>query len=101
MRRGRSFRGACRYFTGARQIECTIKGIGERAGNAALEEVVMLMKTRHDKYPFETKIVTEHLYPASQLLTSIIDFGPQPNKPSWARTRSRTKQASIRTSGQA
>ncbi len=65
---------------GARQIECTINGIGERAGNAALEEVVMAMKVRHDKYPFTTKIVTEHLYPASQLLTSIIDFGPQPNK---------------------
>lgn len=65
---------------GARQIECTINGIGERAGNAALEEVVMAMKVRQDKYPFTTKIVTEHLYPASQLLTSIIDFGPQPNK---------------------
>jgi 2-isopropylmalate synthase len=65
---------------GARQVECTINGIGERAGNAALEEVVMAMKVRHDKYPFTTKIVTEHLYPASQLLTSIIDFGPQPNK---------------------
>ncbi|MEO5925824.1 MAG: 2-isopropylmalate synthase [Bryobacteraceae bacterium] len=65
---------------GARQVECTINGIGERAGNAALEEVVMAMKTRNDKYPFETKIVTEHLYPASQLLSSIITFGPQPNK---------------------
>ena len=65
---------------GARQVECTINGIGERAGNAALEEVVMAMKTRNDKYPFETKIVTEHLYAASQLLSSIISFGPQPNK---------------------
>lgn len=65
---------------GARQIECTVNGIGERAGNAALEEVVMAMKTRNDRYPFETKIVTEHLYPASQLLSSIITFGPQPNK---------------------
>src|SRR6185503_14562019 len=61
---------------GARQVECTINGIGERAGNAALEEVVMAMKTRPDKYAFETKIVTEHLYPASQLLSSIITFGP-------------------------
>src|SRR5713226_6917140 len=65
---------------GARQIECTINGIGERAGNAALEEIVMAFNTRRDRLPFETKIVTEHLYPASQLLSSIITFGPQPNK---------------------
>ena len=65
---------------GARQIECTINGIGERAGNAALEEVVMAMNTRQDRYPYHTKIVTEHLFPASQLLSSIITFGPQPNK---------------------
>ena len=65
---------------GARQVECTINGIGERAGNAALEEVVMAINTRRDRLPFETKIVTEHLFPASQLLTSIITFGPQPNK---------------------
>ncbi len=65
---------------GARQIECTINGIGERAGNAALEEVVMAMNTRRDRLPYETRIVTEHLFPASQLLTSIITFGPQPNK---------------------
>jgi len=65
---------------GARQIECTINGIGERAGNAALEEVVMALNTRRDRLPFETRIVTEHLFPCSQLLTSIITFGPQPNK---------------------
>ncbi len=65
---------------GARQIECTINGIGERAGNAALEEVVMAINTRRDRLPFETRIVTEQLFPASQLLTSIITFGPQPNK---------------------
>ena len=65
---------------GARQIECTINGIGERAGNASLEEVVCLFKVRQDQLPFETKIVTEHLYPASQMLSSIITFGPQPNK---------------------
>jgi 2-isopropylmalate synthase len=65
---------------GARQVECTINGIGERAGNAALEEIVMAINTRRDRYPYETKIVTEHLYPASQLLSSIITFGPQPNK---------------------
>ena len=65
---------------GARQIECTINGIGERAGNAALEEIVMAFKTRPDRLPFETKIVTEHIYAASQLLTRTITFGPQPNK---------------------
>jgi len=65
---------------GARQVECTINGIGERAGNAALEEVVMAINTRRDRYPYETKIVTEHLFEASQMLTSIITFGPQPNK---------------------
>jgi 2-isopropylmalate synthase len=65
---------------GARQVECTINGIGERAGNAALEEVVMAFKTRHDRLPFETKIHTEKLYGASQTLTQFISFGPQPNK---------------------
>ena len=65
---------------GARQIECTINGIGERAGNCSLEEVVMAFKTRQDRLPFQTGIHTEHLYPASQLLSSVISFGPQPNK---------------------
>jgi 2-isopropylmalate synthase len=65
---------------GARQIECTINGIGERAGNCALEEVVMLFKTRQDRLPYDTGIRTEHLYSASQMLASTITFGPQPNK---------------------
>ncbi len=65
---------------GARQIECCVNGIGERAGNAALEELVMAMHVRGDRLPFETRIVTEQLFPASQLLTSLITFGPQPNK---------------------
>ena len=65
---------------GARQIECTINGIGERAGNASLEEIVMAFKTRSDRLPFETKIVTEHIFAASQLLSRTITFGPQPNK---------------------
>jgi 2-isopropylmalate synthase len=65
---------------GARQIECTINGIGERAGNCSLEEVVMVFKTRPDRLPYHTGIQTEHLYPASQLLSSIITFGAQPNK---------------------
>jgi 2-isopropylmalate synthase len=65
---------------GARQVECTINGIGERAGNCSLEEVVMILKTRADQYPYRTSIRTEHLYQASQLLSSLITFGPQPNK---------------------
>ena len=65
---------------GARQIECCVNGIGERAGNAALEELVMAMHTRPDRLPFQTRIVTEQLFPASQLLASLITFGPQPNK---------------------
>ena len=65
---------------GARQIECTINGIGERAGNCALEEAVMAMKVRQDLMPYETAIVTEQLYPASRLLAELISFGPQPNK---------------------
>jgi 2-isopropylmalate synthase len=66
---------------GARQVECTINGIGERAGNCALEEIVMAIKVRQDRLPYEVGIVTEHLFPASQLLTELITFGPQPNKP--------------------
>jgi 2-isopropylmalate synthase len=65
---------------GARQIECTINGIGERAGNCSLEEAVMAMKVRNDRLPYHTGIVTEHLYEASRMLASIITFGPQPNK---------------------
>ncbi len=65
---------------GARQVECTINGIGERSGNAALEEVVMAIKTRNDRLPFTTGINTEKIFPASQMLTRFITFGPQPNK---------------------
>ena len=65
---------------GARQIECTVNGIGERAGNCALEEVVMAMAVRGDSFPFETEIVSPQLYPSSQLLSQSISFGPQPNK---------------------
>src|SRR6478752_7522225 len=65
---------------GARQIECTINGIGERAGYCSLEEIVMILKTREDAYPSKTGIHTEHLYSASETLSGIITFGPQPNK---------------------
>jgi 2-isopropylmalate synthase len=65
---------------GARQVECTINGIGERAGNASLEEIVMALHVRADRLPFETGIKTAELYPASQLLSSIVGFDVQPNK---------------------
>jgi 2-isopropylmalate synthase len=65
---------------GARQIECTINGIGERAGNASLEEVVMAMNVRADRLPFETRIDTRQIYSTSQMLSQVIGFGVQPNK---------------------
>jgi 2-isopropylmalate synthase len=65
---------------GARQVECTINGIGERAGNASLEEFVMALVVRADKMPFAHRIDTTQIYPTSQLLSSIISFGVQPNK---------------------
>ena len=65
---------------GARQVECTINGIGERAGNAALEEIVMAFRVRADRMPFETTIDTTKIYPISQLLTRLTGQGVQPNK---------------------
>jgi len=65
---------------GARQVECTINGIGERAGNAALEEIVMAMRVRRDRYPYETGIAGEHLFRASQMLSEITGVPVQPNK---------------------
>lgn len=67
-------------LAGARQVECTVNGIGERAGNAALEEIVMAINVRSDKLPYTTNIDTTQLFPISQLLSSIISFGVQPNK---------------------
>ncbi len=66
---------------GARQVECTVNGIGERAGNTAMEEVVMAIKTRPDVFAgVETGIVTTEIYPTSRLLASIIGVPVQPNK---------------------
>ncbi|MGI8424584.1 MAG: 2-isopropylmalate synthase [Chloroflexota bacterium] len=65
---------------GATQVECTINGIGERAGNAALEEIVMACAVRSDRLPYQTGIRTDLLYPTSQLLTAIIGTPVQPNK---------------------
>ena len=65
---------------GARQVECTINGIGERAGNASLEEIVMALRVRADRYPYQTGISSEELYPTSQLLEEITGIPVQPNK---------------------
>lgn len=65
---------------GARQVECTINGIGERAGNAALEEVVMALRVRGDHFHYETGITTTEIHRTSQLLTYITGIHPQPNK---------------------
>jgi 2-isopropylmalate synthase len=65
---------------GARQIECTINGIGERAGNAALEEVVMAIRTRPDAVPGKPAIITENILKVSKLLSGITGFDVQPNK---------------------
>jgi 2-isopropylmalate synthase len=65
---------------GAEQVECTINGIGERAGNCSLEEVVMTLRTRHDILPFRTNVNTEHIYAASRLLSTITGIVVQPNK---------------------
>ena len=66
--------------SGARQVECTMNGIGERAGNASLEEIVMLLKTRADKLPYRTDIVTEHLTGVSKMVADATGFNVQRNK---------------------
>ncbi|OPX93154.1 MAG: 2-isopropylmalate synthase [Syntrophorhabdus sp. PtaU1.Bin002] len=65
---------------GARQVECTINGIGERAGNASLEEVAMILRTRKDVFTADTRIKTEKIYSASKLITAITGVSVQPNK---------------------
>jgi 2-isopropylmalate synthase len=65
---------------GARQIECTVNGIGERAGNASLEEIAMALRVRADRLPFENGIDTSQIYSTSQMLSQIIGFDVQPNK---------------------
>jgi len=65
---------------GARQVECTINGLGERAGNAAMEEIVMGLRTRQDAMPYQAGIVTEHITKASRLVSAITGFTVQPNK---------------------
>ncbi|WP_263383829.1 2-isopropylmalate synthase [Granulicella arctica] len=65
---------------GARQVECTINGIGERAGNAALEEIAAALMVRRDKFPYNSNIVMNQLFPTSQMLSECISFGCSPNK---------------------
>jgi 2-isopropylmalate synthase len=67
-------------LNGARQVECTINGLGERAGNASLEEVVMAVRTRQDVFPCDTQIDTQHIVSASRLVSGITGFVVQPNK---------------------
>ncbi|MFT3757543.1 2-isopropylmalate synthase [Thauera sp.] len=65
---------------GARQVECTINGLGERAGNASLEEIVMAVRTRGDVFPVETRIDTTQIVPASKLVSQVTGYPVQPNK---------------------
>src|SRR6201988_678876 len=65
---------------GARQVECTINGIGERGGNASLEKIVMAMRVRPDRYPYDTGVVSEQIFAASQMLSDITGVPVQPNK---------------------
>ena len=67
-------------MSGARQVECTINGLGERAGNASLEEVVMAIKTRRDIFNLDTRIDTTQIVPTSKLVSSITGYPVQPNK---------------------
>ncbi len=67
-------------MNGARQVECTINGLGERAGNAALEEVVMAVRTRQDLFPCDTGLDTTQIVPTSRLVSGITGFPVQPNK---------------------
>ena len=65
---------------GVRQVECTVTGIGERAGNAALEEIVMALHVRHDRMPYSVDVVQKELYPSSEMLTRLTGQGVQVNK---------------------
>ena len=82
---------------GARQVECTINGLGERAGNAALEEIVMAIYTRGQYLGVRTDINTQQLYPASRMVSSFTGLAVQANKAIVAPTPLPTRPASIRT----
>ena len=84
-------------LAGARQVECTINGIGERAGNAALEEIVMALKVRKDRMPFATGIKTEMIARASKLVSNVTGFPVQYNKAIVGKNAFAMNRASIRT----
>ncbi len=67
-------------MNGARQVECTVNGLGERAGNSSLEEIVMAVRTRRDVFPCDTRIDATQIVPASKLVSGITGFPVQPNK---------------------
>jgi 2-isopropylmalate synthase len=75
---------------GARQVECTVNGLGERAGNTSLEEIVMALKTRRDYFDLEVGVDTTQIVPASKLVSSITGFPVQPNRPT-SSTRTSTR----------
>ncbi len=80
-------------YNGARQVEGTINGIGERAGNAAIEEVVMALRTRADYFGLETGIVTREFFPTSRLVADMLGMKVPPNRRWWEGTRSPTAPA--------
>jgi 2-isopropylmalate synthase len=82
---------------GARQVEVAVNGIGERAGNTALEEIVMLMHTRSDLLGFETGINTREIYPTSRLVSTITSLTVQANKAIVGANAFSTSRVSIRT----
>ncbi|GAI78182.1 unnamed protein product, partial [marine sediment metagenome] len=81
---------------GATQIECTINGIGERAGNASLEEIVMALQTRKDIYHKVTRINSTQIYPISRLVSKLTGFTIQPNKAIVGKTLLPTRQVYIK-----
>ena len=82
---------------GVRQVECTINGIGERAGNASLEEIVMATRVKPDRLPYTTAIDTTRLVATSRLLSELTQEPVQANKAIVGRNASRTRRASTRT----
>jgi len=82
---------------GARQVECTVNGIGERAGNAAMEEIAAALYVRGERFGVTTSIKLGQLFPTSEVLGQLITFRPSPNKQWWAPTPSRMSRESIST----
>ncbi|VEB40439.1 2-isopropylmalate synthase [Chromobacterium violaceum] len=82
---------------GARQVECTINGLGERAGNASLEEVVMAVKTRRDVFGVDSRVDATQIVPASKLVSTVTGYPVQPNKAIVGANAFATSPASTRT----